>query len=158
MSSTSTPSVARDRAAIHEPRHAGERIADSVTGGMGSWRFIIIQTALVVVWMVANAWLLSRPFDPYPFILLNLAFSTQAAYASPLILMSQNRAAARDRARDDLEAREVHLMTRQLGLLERINRQQTALLIVLLALPIAAGVGAFLWRRSRRHATRVSSR
>lgn len=149
MPTTTTPPQ-RDRAAIHEPRHAGERIADHVTGGMGSWRFIIIQTALVVVWMAANAWLLSRPFDPYPFILLNLAFSTQAAYASPLILMSQNRAAARDRARDDLEAREVHLMTRQLGLLERINRQQLALLVALVIGPLLIIASAILFRQQRR--------
>jgi uncharacterized membrane protein len=51
----------------------------------------------VAAWLAGNAWLLSRPFDPYPFILLNLAFSTQAAYAAPLILLAGNRAALRDR-------------------------------------------------------------
>lgn len=92
---------------IHEPRHIGDKIADVVVSGMGSWRFIIIQTMVVTVWIVANVWILSHPFDPYPLILLNLVFSTQAAYASPLILMSQNRASERDRQRDDLEAQEV---------------------------------------------------
>jgi len=75
----------------------GARIADRVTGFMGSWRFIIVQTVIVAIWVAGNAWLLSRPFDPYPFILLNLAFSTQAAYAAPLILLAGNRAALRDR-------------------------------------------------------------
>ena len=75
----------------------GARIADRVTGFMGSWRFLILQTVLVVVWLSGNVYLLSRPFDPYPFILLNLAFSTQAAYAAPLILLAGNRAAQRDR-------------------------------------------------------------
>jgi uncharacterized membrane protein len=75
----------------------GARIADRVTGFMGSWRFLILQTALVALWLVGNIYLLSKPFDPYPFILLNLAFSTQAAYAAPLILLAGNRSAQRDR-------------------------------------------------------------
>jgi uncharacterized membrane protein len=75
----------------------GARIADRVTGFLGSWRFLILQTILVALWLAGNAYLLSKPFDPYPFILLNLAFSTQAAYAAPLILLAGNRAAQRDR-------------------------------------------------------------
>jgi len=74
----------------------GARIADGVTGFMGSWRFLIIQTILVFLWIGGNIALLFH-FDPYPFILLNLAFSTQAAYAAPLILLAGNRAAMRDR-------------------------------------------------------------
>jgi uncharacterized membrane protein len=64
---------------------------------MGSWAFIIIQTVIVLIWIGGNIALLTRPFDPYPFILLNLAFSTQAAYAAPLILLAGNRASIRDR-------------------------------------------------------------
>jgi uncharacterized membrane protein len=75
----------------------GARIADAVTGFMGSWRFLILQTILVVIWMGGNLFLLTHPFDPAPFILLNLAFSTQAAYAAPLILLAGNRSAQRDR-------------------------------------------------------------
>jgi uncharacterized membrane protein len=75
----------------------GARIADGVTGFMGSWRFLILQTVLVALWLVGNIYLLSKPFDPYPFILLNLAFSTQAAYAAPLILLAGNRSAQRER-------------------------------------------------------------
>jgi uncharacterized membrane protein len=75
----------------------GARLADGVTGFMGSWRFIAIQTGIVAIWLAANIVLLTRPFDPFPFILLNLAFSTQAAYAAPLILLAGNRAAQRDR-------------------------------------------------------------
>jgi uncharacterized membrane protein len=74
----------------------GSRIADRVTGFLGSWRFIIIQTIVVAVWVLGNLYLLFH-FDPYPFIFLNLAFSTQAAYAAPLILLASNRAAVRDR-------------------------------------------------------------
>ena len=64
----------------------------------GSWTFIIVQTVIVAVWLAANLYLLSKPFDPFPFILLNLAFSTQAAYAAPPILLAGNRAAMHDRA------------------------------------------------------------
>lgn len=74
----------------------GARIADRVTGFMGSWRFIVIQTVIVLLWIAGNVYLLFH-FDPFPFILLNLAFSTQAAYAAPLILLAGNRAATRDR-------------------------------------------------------------
>lgn len=95
------------RAHIHAPRHLGDRIADAVAAGMGSWRFIIIQSAIVVLWIAVNLVGVALRWDPYPFILLNLLFSTQAAYAAPIIMMSQNRAAAKDRARDDLEAQEV---------------------------------------------------
>jgi len=72
-------------------------VGDSVASGMGSWRFIIIQTVIVILWMVLNVIALVHHWDPYPFILLNLLFSTQAAYAAPIIMMSQNRAAARDK-------------------------------------------------------------
>jgi uncharacterized membrane protein len=64
---------------------------------MGSWRFLIIQTIMVSLWLIANLVAAFRHFDPYPFILLNLAFSVQAAYAAPLILMAGNVAAAKDR-------------------------------------------------------------
>lgn len=82
---------------IHGDEPRGARIADHVTTFIGSWRFLIIQTLLVGMWIGANVFLLSQPFDPFPFILLNLAFSTQAAYAAPLILLAGNRAALRDR-------------------------------------------------------------
>ena len=76
----------------------GERIADTVAATMGSWRFIIIQTAILFVWIVLNVTAFVEQWDPYPFILLNLALSFQAAYAAPFIMMSQNRQAAIDRA------------------------------------------------------------
>lgn len=82
---------------LFEAAPLGARVADRVTGFMGSWRFIVIQSVIVAVWLAANIVLLSKPFDPFPFILLNLAFSTQAAYAAPLILLASNRASVRDR-------------------------------------------------------------
>ncbi len=75
----------------------GSRLADSVAKGMGSWKFIIIQTILVVFWMGLNLIAYVSHWDVYPFILLNLLFSTQAAYAAPIIMMSQNRQNDRDR-------------------------------------------------------------
>jgi len=69
----------------------GQRIADQVAATMGSWRFIIIQTALLFVWIVLNVTAFVERWDPYPFILLNLALSFQAAYAAPFIMMAQNR-------------------------------------------------------------------
>ena len=75
----------------------GQRIADSVANGMGSWRFIIGQTIFVLIWMTMNIIGFVQHWDPYPFILLNLIFSTQAAYAAPIIMMAQNRQSQRDR-------------------------------------------------------------
>ncbi len=83
--------------ALHENAPFGVRIANAVTGFMGSWRFIILQTVVVITWVAGNVYLVFH-FDPYPFIFLNLAFSTQAAYAAPLILLASNQAAVRDRA------------------------------------------------------------
>ena len=75
----------------------GQKLADKVANGMGSWTFIISQTIFVILWMVLNfvAWM--DHWDVYPFILLNLLFSTQAAYAAPIIMMAQNRQNERDR-------------------------------------------------------------
>src|SRR3954470_11706154 len=83
----------------------GDRLADYVATGMGSWKFIIIQSAFVLIWMGLNIVGLIAHWDPYPFILLNLLFSTQAAYAAPIIMMSQNRQSQRDRiqAQEDFE-------------------------------------------------------
>jgi len=81
----------------------GQRLADKVANGMGSWRFIIIQTLIVAVWMVLNVIAFIQHWDPYPYILLNLLFSTQAAYAAPIIMMAQNRQSERDRAQADAD-------------------------------------------------------
>lgn len=72
-----------------------ERVSDAVVGAMGTMRFVVIQTAVVAVWITLNLAAVVWQWDPYPFILLNLAFSTQAAYASPLILIGQKRSDVR---------------------------------------------------------------
>ena len=69
----------------------GQRVADKVAETMGSWAFIIVQSMILLVWVVLNVIGFIKAWDPYPFILLNLALSFQAAYAAPIIMMSQNR-------------------------------------------------------------------
>jgi len=99
--------------AIHDEANAGDRMADRVMAFLGSWRFLVIQTVIVVLWIGANLWLLAQPFDPYPFILLNLAFSTQAAYAAPLILLAGNRQQLRDRLTLEHTAEEADIGEKQ---------------------------------------------
>ena len=83
----------------------GQRIADAVAATMGSWKFIIIQSVLLTFWIALNVTAYVQQWDPYPFILLNLALSFQAAYAAPFIMMSQNRQQDIDRksAEDDFK-------------------------------------------------------
>jgi uncharacterized membrane protein len=75
----------------------GERIADKAAAGIGSWRFLIIQTIAVVLWLILNIIGLVKHWDPFPFILLNLLFSVQAAYTGPVLLLAGNRQAQKDR-------------------------------------------------------------
>ena len=76
----------------------GERVSDRIAGFAGSWSFIAVFAGLVILWVALNTWiLLTRPFDPYPFILLNLVLSVLAALQAPVIIMSQNRQEIRDR-------------------------------------------------------------
>jgi uncharacterized membrane protein len=103
----------------------GDRLADVVAKGMGSWGFIIIQSIFVLIWMGLNVVGYVHHWDAYPFILLNLLFSTQAAYAAPIIMMSQNRQSQRDRiqAQDDYQTNidaklEIEALQRQIQRLE----------------------------------------
>lgn len=101
----------------------GQRLADSVANGMGSWKFIIMQSIFVIIWMVLNIVGFSYHWDVYPFILLNLLFSTQAAYAAPIIMMAQNRQNQRDRHQADEDYKtnvEAKLEIEQLT--ERLNK------------------------------------
>lgn len=92
---------------------------------MGSWGFIIIQTLIVIIWMTLNTIGWIYHWDVYPFILLNLLFSTQAAYAAPIIMMAQNRQSERDRAnaeadyRTNIEAKkEIEALQKKLNSIE----------------------------------------
>ena len=128
---------------IRESLTFGQRIADSVANGMGSWAFIIWQTIFVIIWMTLNVIGFIQHWDVYPFILLNLIFSTQAAYAAPIIMMSQNRQSERDRvqaqedyhtnieAKQEIEALQVQLskfetekLDKIIAMLEEMKKQQ----------------------------------
>jgi uncharacterized membrane protein len=82
---------------VYDP-DAFAQLAERLARFLGTGRYLVVQTALVISWIILNGIALSNAWDPYPFILLNLAFSTQAAYAAPLILLAQNRQADRERA------------------------------------------------------------
>jgi len=82
--------------AIRPALSFGERVSDRVAGVVGSWQFVIIQSVVMVVWLALNIVAWTEHWDPYPFILLNLVLSFQAAYTAPIILMSQNRQSAID--------------------------------------------------------------
>ncbi len=75
----------------------GEKLSDSFAKGVGSWGFILSFSFILIVWITGNAILLSKAFDPYPFILLNLVLSSLAALQAPIIMMSQNRQESKDR-------------------------------------------------------------
>jgi uncharacterized membrane protein len=105
---------------------------------VGSWRFIIIQTILVTIWVVLNIIAWNYKWDPYPFILLNLMFSVQAAYTGPILLLASNRQAARDRAmawRDDEELGVIYKLQHEqmeiLGFLRDAQAKETAILELL---------------------------
>jgi uncharacterized membrane protein len=122
---------------VHHGAFGNDRfgvIAERFARFFGTPRFIIGQTVLVVIWIAVNAAAFSFRWDPYPFILLNLAFSTQAAYAAPLILLAQTRQAERDKFRDvqiqehhdadiqrerDFEARQTEVLQRERALAEQ---------------------------------------
>ncbi|MXP62009.1 DUF1003 domain-containing protein [Roseomonas sp. M0104] len=103
----------------------GDRLADRVASFGGSWSFILLSVLLLALWVAMNAVLLRRPFDPYPFVFLNLILSMIAALQAPIIMMSQNRQAAKDRldAAHDYEVNlkaEIEIM----GLHEKLDRMR----------------------------------
>ena len=121
----------------------GARAADGFAKAVGSWTFIIIQSVILAIWITLNiiAWI--EHWDPYPFILLNLALSFQAAYAAPILMMSQNRQATKDRlmaeqdylintkAEEELKAVMHHLETQDdlmLDILRRLEEQHNEML------------------------------
>ena len=122
----------------------GDRVSDKIAAVVGSWNFIIIQSLILFGWIVVNitAWI--RHWDPYPFILLNLVLSFQAAFTAPIIMMAQNRQAAIDRQKAELDYQvnckaeldiealhaKIDLMrqediTRLIGLLEKVINERT---------------------------------
>ena len=92
-----TPRTSRRRFTPRVDVEAVGRFSESIARFLGTGRYLLFQTILVIVWVALNLFAVKLRWDPYPFILLNLAFSTQAAYAAPLILLAQNRQENRDR-------------------------------------------------------------
>lgn len=114
----------------------GERASDAFAEVMGSWKFIIIQSIILGIWVALNLTAYILHWDPYPFILLNLALSLEAAYAAPIIMMSQNRQAAKDRlmaeqdyeinckAEDELKSIMTHLEQQDEVMLDILRRME----------------------------------
>jgi len=136
--------MSRDPQEIEANLTFGQRLADRIASFGGSWSFIMIFAVLLFGWMALNSWLMmSKPFDPYPYILLNLVLSALAAIQAPLIMMSQNRQEARDRLhaqhdyqvnlKAELEIRQLHqkidhLLTHQWERLVEIQEVQMELI------------------------------
>jgi uncharacterized membrane protein len=112
---------------VYDP-DAFARFAESLARFLGTGRYLAGQTIIVAAWIILNVAAASLRWDPYPFILLNLAFSTQAAYAAPLILLAQNRQADRDRA--EIE-RDREMNARSLADTEFLAREISAIRIAL---------------------------
>jgi uncharacterized membrane protein len=81
----------------HDEATFGEMLADKIASSIGSWTFLMVQTAAVIAWLVLNIYGFVHRWDPFPFILLNLLFSVQAAYTGPVLLLAGNRQAQKDR-------------------------------------------------------------
>lgn len=122
--------VARIEAASQAQRTRGERLSDAIAKIIGSWTFLLTQSAILGLWMILNltAWI--RHWDPYPFILLNLALSFQAAFAGPIIMMSQNRQSRFHERRNQLDL-QINLLAEQ---------ENTEILRLLSALCEKAGI------------------
>ncbi len=104
--------IARMAAASENTRTRGERVSDAIAVGVGSWTFLITQSILLGLWMVLNIMAWNRHWDPYPFILLNLALSFQAAFAGPVLMMSQNRQSRLIERRNQLDL-QINLLAEQ---------------------------------------------
>ena len=117
---------------FHDEATLGEKVADKVAFGIGSWWFLGIQSVLILIWITLNVWGLTHHWDVYPFILLNLMFTIQAAYTGPVLLLSGNRQAQKDRLRLEHTAEVSETAEKAtLTILEEIERNTEATLKVL---------------------------
>jgi uncharacterized membrane protein len=131
-----------DEPLIHS-RSIGDQVADRITALIGSWKFVVFQSAFFTLWIAANALGVWLEWDPYPFVFLNLFMSAEATYATPLILMAQNRQAAADRqtiqadlATDlRIEALQAELARIEQSKLDEILRRCDATLLLLRLFP-----------------------
>jgi uncharacterized membrane protein len=148
------PPILNVNQAVAENMTFGARAADAFASAVGSWTFIVIQSVLLVFWIALNVIAWMRHWDPYPFILLNLALSFQAAYAAPIIMMSQNRQSAKDRlmaeqdylintkAEEELKAVMQHLEAQDDVMLDLLHRLEEQHLEMIASIERYAGVRA----------------
>jgi uncharacterized membrane protein len=129
----STPRYSRGFGLHYDPEAFG-RFSEGLARTLGTGRYLVAQTVVVIVWIILNVVAAALRFDPYPFILLNLAFSTQAAYAAPLILLAQNRQDSRDRAQADEDRRTAALVQAET---EYLAREVANIRILVASLPTA---------------------
>ncbi|MGF6228780.1 putative membrane protein [Inquilinus ginsengisoli] len=139
------------RAKHHGGLSFGQRLADGVAATVGSWRFIIAQSVLLFLWILLNVLGWIQAWDPYPFILLNLALSFQAAYSAPILMMSQNRQAEIDRQHAEVDYKinikaelEIEQLHQKIDLLreQEVVRLTRAVELLLQRLEAAEGKGA----------------
>ena len=130
---------------LHYDPEAFGRFSEALARTLGTGRYLMVQTVVVIVWIIINVVAAALRFDPYPFILLNLAFSTQAAYAAPLILLAQNRQDARDRAQADEDRRTAALVQAET---EYLAREVANIRILVASLPTAEEFNTALERVS----------
>ena len=118
----------------HEEATFGERLADGIASFIGSWKFLIVQTILVATWITINTLQVTGRIhlDPYPYILLNLAFSTQAAYTGPVLLLAGNRQAQKDRLTLEHAADEADKADRQNVMILKAIEKNTDLTLAIL--------------------------
>jgi uncharacterized membrane protein len=138
-----TPRRRGIRFGVHYDPEAFGRFSEGIARFLGTARFLVAQTVIVIVWIAINGFAVHLRWDPYPFILLNLAFSTQAAYAAPLILLAQNRQDARDRAQVDEDRRAAALVQAET---EDRAREVANIRILVASLPTAEEVTTALER------------
>ena len=126
----SRPRRPRRSLGIHYDPDAFGEFSEAIARNLGTARFLVIQTVVVAVWIFINVVVITLRWDPYPFILLNLAFSTQAAYAAPLILLAETRQAEREHAsieadathREELARHHSELLEANTKLTEQVER------------------------------------
>jgi uncharacterized membrane protein len=117
----------------HEDRTLGERVADHAASAIGSWTFLIVQSALLVIWIIFNVVaLFIAHWDPYPFILLNLMLSVQAAYAAPVLMLASVRQSKKDRLTLEHAALEADTSSEAIDRILKNIRQNTALTVQIL--------------------------
>lgn len=120
----------------HNKSTFGQRAADKATCFIGSWKFIIIQTIILIIWIAFNALELFFHWDPYPFIFLNLVVGFVASYSAPIIMMSQNRAEERDRKKFEIDLATDRLAEREIKQirehLEKIDREKLSRILEIL--------------------------